>query len=103
MAIIFEPDNLSNLFIRPKAEADMKKVLAVMAPVFEKYNPSLPFEYRFVDEDFGNKFTNENRVGRLSGIFAVLAIFISCLGLFGLAAFMAERRVKEIGIRKVHP
>jgi putative ABC transport system permease protein len=101
MAIIFEPDNLSNLFIRPKAEADMKKVLAVMAPVFEKYNPSLPFEYRFVDEDFGNKFTNENRVGRLSGIFAVLAIFISCLGLFGLAAFMAERRVKEIGIRKV--
>jgi putative ABC transport system permease protein len=101
MAIIFVPDNFSSLFIRPKGKADTKKVIAAMTPLFEKYNPSLPFEYHFVDEDFSRKFTNENHVGKLAGIFAGLAIFISCLGLFGLAAFMAERRVKEIGIRKV--
>jgi putative ABC transport system permease protein len=100
-AILFVPDNFSNLFIRPKSGADTKKVIAAMTPLFEKYNPSLPFEYHFVDEDFNRKFINESHVGKLAGIFAGLAIFISCLGLFGLAAFMAERRIKEIGIRKV--
>jgi ABC-type antimicrobial peptide transport system permease subunit len=100
-AILFAPDNINIVLLRPKATAHIKKVLAAMRPVFEKYNPSVPFEYKFADEEFEKKFTTENQVGKLSGIFAGLAIFISCLGLFGLAAFMAERRIKEIGIRKV--
>ena len=58
-------------------------------------------EYSFVDEEYGQKFSQEERVGKLAGVFAVLAIIISCLGLFGLASFVAEQRTKEIGIRKV--
>jgi len=77
------------------------KALAAIQPIFERYNPSMPFEYHFGDEEFARKFALEKQVGTLSGIFAGMAIFISCLGLFGLAMFMAERRNKEIGIRKV--
>lgn len=101
--IMFTADDnfVANLFIRLKPSADLRKSLAAIQPVIEKYNPSLPFEYKFVDEEFQKKFTAEDQVAKLAGIFAGLAIFISCLGLFGLAAFMAERRIKEIGIRKV--
>jgi putative ABC transport system permease protein len=94
-------DNFNNILLRVKPKVDLKKALATIQPIFEKYNPSLPFEYRFVDEEFDKKFAMENQVGKLAGIFAGLTIFISCLGLFGLAMFMAERRTKEIGIRKV--
>lgn len=69
--------------------------------VFAKYNPEYPFEYHFTDADFGQKFANTQRIATLTGLFAGLTIFISCLGLFGLAAYMAESRVKEIGVRKV--
>jgi len=69
--------------------------------IFKKFNPDYPFEYRFVDEEYAKKFDNEQRIGILAALFAGLTIFISCLGLFGLAACMAESRVKEIGIRKV--
>jgi putative ABC transport system permease protein len=69
--------------------------------IFNKYNPAYPYDYRFVDEQYNQKFSEEVLVGKLAGIFAGLAIFISCLGLFGLAAFVAEQRTKEIGIRKV--
>ena len=99
--IMFNPRNVSNLFVRLKPTADLKKALAAMQPIVERHNPALPFEYSFADEDFEKKFRTENQVARLAGIFAGLAIFISCLGLFGLASFMAERRTKEIGIRKV--
>ena len=68
---------------------------------FKKYNPAYPFEYTFVDEEYGKKFGNEDRIGKLVSIFSALAIFISCLGLFGLASFVAEQRTKEIGVRKV--
>ena len=104
LAILFngsKTDNINDIFIRLKPTADLTKTLAAIHPIFDKYNPSLPFEYRFADEEFGKKFTMENQVGQLAGIFAGLAIFISCLGLFGLAMFMAERRNKEISIRKV--
>ena len=104
LAILFngsKTDNVNNIFLRLKPTADLKKALTAIQPVFDKYNPSLPFEYSFVDEVFGKKFTTENQVGKLAGIFAGLAIFISCMGLFGLAMFMAERRTKEIGVRKV--
>ncbi|WP_276481390.1 ABC transporter permease [Paraflavitalea pollutisoli] len=69
--------------------------------VFRKYNSEYPFEYRFVDEEYARKFEDEKRTGTLAGLFAGLTIFISCLGLFGLAIYMAESRVKEIGVRKV--
>ena len=77
------------------------KQLRPLTPIFNKYNPSFPFEYRFADAEFGKKFKFESMVGKLSIFFAILAIFISCLGLFGLASFIAEQRTKEIGIRKV--
>lgn len=72
-----------------------------LTAIFNKYNPSFPYLYHFVDETYATKFDLEVLIGKLAGLFAALAIFISCLGLFGLAAYMAEQRTKEIGIRKV--
>jgi ABC-type antimicrobial peptide transport system permease subunit len=69
--------------------------------VFTQYNPQYPFNVRFYDKEYVLKFADEQRVGTLVGLFAALTIFISCLGLFGLAAYMAESRIKEIGIRRV--
>jgi putative ABC transport system permease protein len=69
--------------------------------IFKKYNPEYPFEYKFTDEEYAQKFEDEKRTGTLAGLFAGLTIFISCLGLFGLATYMAEARIKEIGVRKV--
>ncbi len=76
------------------------KNLETAATIFKKYNPEYPFEYKFVDEAYAKKFDNEQRQGTLAALFAGLTIFISCLGLFGLATYMAENRIKEIGIRK---
>jgi putative ABC transport system permease protein len=102
LAILFNAKEATNfIFLRLKPRAPINKAIAAIQPVFEKYNPSYPFDIGFSDKDFENKFKLENQVGKLAGIFAALAIFISCLGLFGLAVFMAERRTKEIGIRKV--
>jgi putative ABC transport system permease protein len=70
-------------------------------PIFRRLNPSAPFEYTFVDDEYAHKFASEQRIGDLSTIFATLAIFISSLGIFGLASFVTEQRIKEIGIRKV--
>ncbi len=88
-----------NLKINPAM--NMHDALGKIEKVFKKYNPQQPLEYRFADEDYGKKFGDEERVGNLSTVFAILAIFISCLGLFGLASFVAEQRTKEIGVRKV--
>jgi len=77
------------------------KALADIETVVKKFNPNQPFEFRFTDEEFAKKFGNEEKIGKLAGFFAVLAIFISCLGLFGMASFIAEQRIKEIGVRKV--
>jgi ABC-type antimicrobial peptide transport system permease subunit len=77
------------------------EALPIMQAALKKVIPSAPFDYKFVDEEYAEKFSQEQRIGKLAGIFAILAIFISCLGLFGLASFVAERRTKEIGIRKV--
>jgi putative ABC transport system permease protein len=75
--------------------------LAKAEAIFKKYNPEYPFEYKFIDEEYAAKFEDEKRTGTLTALFAGLTIFISCLGLFGLAAYMAQNRIKEIGIRKV--
>lgn len=77
------------------------EALDKIGSVFKTYNPAQPFEYHFVDQDYAKKFDNEQRIGTLATSFASLAIFISCLGLFGMASFMAEQRIKEIGVRKV--
>jgi ABC-type antimicrobial peptide transport system permease subunit len=69
--------------------------------VIKAYNPEYPFDYTFMDEEFNNLFKTESLVQKLAGMFGALAIFISCLGLFGLATYTAQRRSKEIGIRKI--
>ncbi len=75
--------------------------IAKLSAIFDKYNPAYPYTYTFADDGFAAKFKLEVLIGKLAGLFAALAIFISCLGLFGLAAYIAEQRTKEIGIRKV--
>jgi putative ABC transport system permease protein len=80
-----------------KTDAAIKQLTAI----FNKYNPAYPYNYSFADTDYAAKFSLETLIGKLAGLFAALAILISCLGLFGLAAYMAEQRKKEIGIRKV--
>jgi len=75
--------------------------LEVIKKAFQKYNGDYPFEYHFIDDDYKRKFESSERIATLTGLFAGLTIFISCLGLFGLAAYMAEARIKEIGIRKI--
>jgi ABC-type antimicrobial peptide transport system permease subunit len=75
--------------------------IAELTSIFNKFNPAFPFTYTFADESYAAKFNLEELIGKLAGLFAIFAIFISCLGLFGLAAYTAEQRTKEIGIRKV--
>ncbi|MGN6639369.1 MAG: ABC transporter permease, partial [Mucilaginibacter sp.] len=92
---------LNNFDIRINPNVSTHDALEKIGAIFKKYDPTTPFEYSFVDEDYAKKFDNEERIGKLASTFATLAIFISCLGLFGMASFTAEQRVKEIGIRKV--
>lgn len=87
--------------VKINAQASASKTLEEIEQNFKRHNTATPFEYTFADEQFANKFALEARIGKLAGIFAALAVFISCLGLFGLAAFVAEQRTKEMGIRKV--
>jgi putative ABC transport system permease protein len=101
LILFCKPKNANVLTIRIKPNVDLSEALAKTEAVFKTNNPGYPFEYRFLDEEFNNLFSTETLIGNLAGIFSVLAIFISCLGLFGLAAYTAERRRKEIGIRKV--
>ena len=93
--------NMWNLIIRLNPQQNTRQSIAKIEQVWKKFVPAVPFEYKFVDERFGDKFAKEERIGKLSSYLAVLAIFISCLGLFGMASFVAEQRTKEVGIRKV--
>jgi len=95
------PKDGNKLYLRIKAQSNVEQALAKVETIIKKYNPAYPFEYKFVDEQFNQMFLSELLISKLSRVFAALAIFISCLGLFGLAAYTAERRKKEIGIRKV--
>ena len=88
-----------NIKINPQVSTG--QALSKIAGIFKKLVPSAPFDYKFADEEYGRKFAREERISKLATFFAVLAIFISCLGLFGLASFVAEQRTKEIGVRKV--
>ncbi len=92
---------LNCINIKFKPTVSTTEAFNKVAAVFKKLDPSAPFDYKFADQELAKKFTNEERIGKLATFFAILAIFISCLGLFGLASFVAEQRTKEIGIRKV--
>lgn len=87
--------------IRLNPALSAAQAISKIEPIFRKLNPSAPFDYTFVDDEYAHKFAAEQRIGTLAEIFAALAVFISCLGVFGLASFIAEQRVKEIGIRTV--
>lgn len=91
----------STINIRIKSSMGAREALPKIEAVFQKLVPTASFDYKFVDDEYAQKFRQEERIGQLSGVFAILAIFISCMGLFGLASFVAEQRTKEIGIRKV--
>lgn len=88
--------------IRINSAMSSHTALAAIETVFKRYNPAQPFEYKFINELYAQKFGDEERIGKLASFFAILATFISCLGIFGLASFTAEQRTKEIGIRKVN-
>ena len=95
----YEQGNVIIMKINPKLSPNV--ALGKIENIFKKYDPAAAFDFKFVDEDFVKKFGDEERIGKLASVFAGLAVFISCLGLFGLASFVAEQRTKEIGIRKV--
>lgn len=94
-------DWFSVMMVKFNPANSMSDNLKKMEAILKKHNPEYPFSARFVDEEYAFKFVNETRQGTLAGLFAGLTIFISCLGLFGLATYMAENRIKEIGVRKV--
>jgi putative ABC transport system permease protein len=96
---ILNPKNTWTLMIRLEGGKE-KETLANLTKFYTAYNPGFTFEYQFQDQEYARQYAAEQRVATLSGYFASMAILISCLGLFGLAAFTAERRLKEIGIRK---
>ena len=89
------------MHIKLNAKNTTAQNLQLAENIFKKYNPEYPFEYKFIDEEYAKKFSDEKRTATLTALFAGLTIFISCLGLFGLAAYMAQNRIKEIGVRKV--
>ncbi len=101
LVMIFDPSWTSTITLRLKPTTNLSASIDQVEQVFKKLNPAYPFEFRFADNDFQGKFSSINLVSRLSFIFAALAIIITCFGLLGLAAFTAEQRTKEIGIRKV--
>ena len=101
LTIVFNKTWVSFLVVRMNPQMSASEAINKIKPVIEKYNPGFPFDYKFADEQYAKKFNYEELVGNLAAIVALLAIFISCLGLFGLASFMAEQRTKEIGVRKV--
>ncbi len=87
--------------IKIKSNETAKDALGKIEPIFKSFNPDQPFSYTFVDDDYEKKFLNEERVSKLASFFAILAVAISCLGLFGLTSYVAEQRKKEIGVRRV--
>ncbi|MEJ7684821.1 MAG: FtsX-like permease family protein [Segetibacter sp.] len=96
----YRPSRNSRMYIKTTGE-DASQAIAAARNVWKEYNPDFPFDYSFLDEDFGKMYQSEQRIASLFNVFAVIAITISCLGLFGLATYTAQVKTKEIGIRKV--
>ncbi|MBV9962792.1 MAG: ABC transporter permease [Parafilimonas sp.] len=97
----YDPHPQDVIMYRLSPNVKTQDAITKLTSIFNKYNPAYPYSYTFADDSYAAKFKLETLIGKLSGLFAALAIFISCLGLFGLAAYIAEQRTKEIGIRKV--
>lgn len=93
--------DLNVMDIKLNPHLSPRESLDKIEPFFKKYNPDSPFEYQFSDEEYAIKFADEERIGKLASFFAELAIFISCIGIFGMASFVAEQRTREIGVRKI--
>jgi len=91
----------STIMYKLSPRTNTASAIPAIRAIFDRYNPAYPFQYHFADEQYAGKFSDEMLIGKLSGIFSALAILISCLGLFGLAAYVAQQRTREIGIRKV--
>lgn len=100
--MFYAPNYLEQSFIRINPSVNINEALPEITKVFHSLVPSVPFDFKFVNDEFNKKFSAEENIGKLAGIFSFIAIFISCLGLFGLASFITEQRSKELGIRKVH-
>jgi len=98
---MYSPGGARFITYRLSPKVSTSKAIDRIARIFGQYNTAYPYVYNFVDEAYAKKFELEMLIGKLTGLFSLLAIFISCLGLFGLASYMAEQRTKEIGIRKV--
>jgi len=101
MMVFFGPESSNSISLRLNKQVQLQTALPSIEMIFKKYNPSVPYEYQFVDQEFGKKFIAEELISKLTNIFAGLAIFICCIGLAGLASFTIEKRIREIGIRKV--
>jgi ABC-type antimicrobial peptide transport system permease subunit len=101
IVIFYRPDYSNFISARVAKNVKPQVAIAAMEPIFKKHNPAIPFEYQFADLEFGKKFAAEELISKLTNIFAALAIFICCLGLAGLASFTIEKRIREIGVRKV--
>ncbi|CAA9302318.1 MAG: Acidobacterial duplicated orphan permease (function unknown) [uncultured Cytophagales bacterium] len=100
--MVFGPASWFNVMhVKLNPAKPVARSLQGVGGVFRQFNPQYPFEYQFVDEAYARKFDDQKRIGKLAALFAALTIFISCLGLFGLSAYMAQNRVKEIGVRRV--
>jgi len=97
----YDPGPQNVIMYRLSSGIQTREAITKLTAIFSKYNPAYPYTYTFADDNYAAKFKLEELIGKLSGLFAALAIFISCLGLLGLAAYIAEQRTKEIGIRKV--
>jgi ABC-type antimicrobial peptide transport system permease subunit len=101
LMMAFNPGYSSTITLRVNPEANLSEATATIERIFRKFNPAFPFEFRFADDEFNRKFSSLQLISQLAGWFSALAIVITCLGLFGLAAFTAEQRAKEVGIRKI--
>jgi putative ABC transport system permease protein len=101
MVVYYEPNAANSVSIRLNQSVQPQKALRSIETIFKKYDPAVPFEYQFVDQEFGRKFLTEELISEITNIFAGLAVFICCIGLAGLASFTIEKRIREIGIRKV--
>lgn len=101
MVVVFDPEWTSTITLRLEKTSDLSGAINKVEDVFKRLNPTYPFAYRFADAEFDKKFSSINLVGNLAKVFAALALIITALGLFGLAAFTAEQRSKEVSIRKV--
>jgi ABC-type antimicrobial peptide transport system permease subunit len=99
---VYDTDNNSSFYtLRLNPDRSVSDALATVESIFKESFPNVPYSYEFVDENYARKFSDQEQFASIAKVFTILAIIISCLGLFGLASFVAEQRTKEIGIRKV--